>query len=315
MTIFRVICARLPGNELISAECHRLTGSTPDAEGVAEFSGEITQRAGRVQQSAYLSLLVKCLAEYPGLDGLVQKVDRLRLAPESFKVEVFCLPSRKDFHRRQSVIRLADVICSAPDLVNPAVTYLLVAQKDRLWFGELIARNERGYLIHDKKPYRISTALSSRLARALVNLVRDTSTTLLDPFCGAGSILLEAQALGLSVFGVDRNSKMVGMTRQNLGFFGYQGLVQRGDAGDCPFRADAIVTDLPYGRVLEEDPPGLRKILARLACLAPAAVYVTERDISEWMKQAGYTGIEIYPVKKRDGMCRLVHTGHSSVNG
>jgi hypothetical protein len=50
MLELRVICARLPLNALVSAECLHLAGSPPDSEGVADGCASLEALAVRVGQ-------------------------------------------------------------------------------------------------------------------------------------------------------------------------------------------------------------------------------------------------------------------------
>ena len=145
------------------------------------------------------------------------------------------------------------------------------------------------------------------LGRALVNLVAPPAGTLLDPCCGSGAILLEARSLGLQIFGSDLNQVMVNMARKNLAHFGYDGRVERSDAREVRQRADALVTDLPYGRLLQANETVIRAIFQRAVKLAPAAVYVAGQDLSAWLSAAGYQQIQVFTVAKHNRVARYVH--------
>jgi len=308
MDELRVLCAQIPGNGLVAAECQNLAGGVPDREGVA-----VCQRVDLVPQSAYLSLGVRCLAEAETLPTLAAQIaDIWRRpgfpVPETFRVEFFRLGGAGEPRKTEAVLAAANAIPARPNLTAPAQRFALVVQPDRLWFGQIMSEGAHSYQIHDSKPYRTSSSLPSRLARAAVNLVSPPAGSILDPFCGVGSILLEASALGLSASGFDRNIKMVGMTRRNLGHFDYAGQALLGDAQECTTKADAIVTDLPYGRLLEQDAGRLLPILKNLRGLAPRAVYFAEEDLTGILMQAGYTVNQALVVRKRHGMHRWVHT-------
>jgi tRNA (guanine10-N2)-dimethyltransferase len=91
------------------------------------------------------------------------------------------------------------------------------------------------------------------LARALVNIAgARPGSTIVDPMCGTGGILIEAGLVGADVVGVDVQEKMVRGTRRNLddALAGGWGVV-RGDGASLPIAtnaADAVVFDAPYGR-------------------------------------------------------------------
>ena len=68
------------------------------------------------------------------------------------------------------------------------------------------------------RPYQDPTVtMSPRLARTLVNLCGlQNGNTLLDPFCGHGTILQEALLVGLNVVGIDISSSEISKARENL---------------------------------------------------------------------------------------------------
>jgi len=60
-------------------------------------------------------------------------------------------------------------------------------------------------------------SLSPRLARVLVNLSQGAPKgVLLDPFCGSGTILIEAALEGINCIGVDKRQECVANTKRNL---------------------------------------------------------------------------------------------------
>jgi len=100
-----------------------------------------------------------------------------------------------------------------------------------------------------KRPYFHPVALESKLCRAMINLtmVREDNT-ILDPFCGTGSVLLEANNMKINAIGCDLSSKMCRGALANLR--NSNSFVINCDALSLPLKLDsidAIVTDLPYG--------------------------------------------------------------------
>lgn len=304
MDDLRIICARFSLNELVSAECLHLAGSLPDSEGVADHCVSLE----RVAQSAYLRLGVRCLAEAVSLDNLVAQVRDLRLSSDRFRIEMQRIDLDRLVSQRSAVHQLADAIEGDPDLLHPLQRFIIVVQKRRLWFGEIAAVCERAFRLHDAKPYHTTNSLPARLARGLVNLVIPPARSILDPFCGTGSILLEAQSLGLQTYGVDISSRMVQISKKNLAHFGYPDTVEIGNAIVSQQTADAIVTDLPYGRtIIEIKQDVMLEILKHLVELAPQAIYLAGEPLLDMLSQAGYRKVEIYCVRKRIGMQRFVH--------
>jgi tRNA (guanine10-N2)-dimethyltransferase len=103
-----------------------------------------------------------------------------------------------------------------------------------------------------RRPFIRSYVVPSRKARWLNDLGRvRASARVLDPFCGTGSILIEAARLGASVFGSDISAETVGGALLNFAAGRLETDLRVADALDpsgWDLRFDAVVTDLPYGR-------------------------------------------------------------------
>lgn len=308
MTDFLAVCARLLGNELVAGECENLTGGKPEADGVALCRGMELIRHG-----AYVHTGMRLIAQAEKFADLLQIVEGLTFEADGFRIEVLRLAGHKLINSREAAIQLANVIPAFPELETPRHRFLLIERNQGLWFGEILVESEHSYKKHAAKPFRTSTSLPSRLARALVNLVAPPAQIILDPCCGTGTILLEAQALGLESFGVDWNPRMVGMSRKNLAHFGYPVDVTCSDFQQISRPADAIVTDLPYGLFMHETRDELRAIIQHAHALAPRAVFVLGEDISDWLREAGYHSIKVFRVPKHRSFSRYVHVGRSSL--
>ncbi len=101
------------------------------------------------------------------------------------------------------------------------------------------------------RPFFHPSSLNSRDARMLVNAAGVMKgDVVVDPFCGAGGILIEAGLLGAKVIGVDIDKKMVRGCRINLNHYRVKGTVIEGDARTFEPDDDvyAVITDPPYGR-------------------------------------------------------------------
>jgi len=140
------------------------------------------------------------------------------------------------------------------DLENPEVVLEGILTGGRFVFGKLLGevstksfRSRRVEL----RPFPHPSAMQPILARCMVNLSRPKSgDTLLDPFCGSGSLLLEASLIGCRVIGVDAKRRMIEGCLRNLLHYGVKEFsLLVGDARKLPlFETDCISTDPPYGR-------------------------------------------------------------------
>jgi tRNA (guanine10-N2)-dimethyltransferase len=140
------------------------------------------------------------------------------------------------------------------NLVNPEKTFIGILTGERFVFGPKLAEIQPKPFVERsprKKPFFHPSAMPAKLARCMVNLAEPkTEELVFDPFCGTGSMLIEAAFTGCRVLGLDAQSRMVKGSRLNLAYFNIEpeGLVV-GDARNMPLtRFDCVVTDPPYGR-------------------------------------------------------------------
>lgn len=140
------------------------------------------------------------------------------------------------------------------NLKTPDKTFFGVLTSGKLVFGlKLTAITPKTFSERRprKKPYFHPSAMPSKLARCMVNLARAKAGELvLDPFCGTGSVMVEAALVGCRVLGFDVQRRMAEGTRRNLKHFDIEseGLVIA-DSRKLPLtRIDCVVTDPPYGK-------------------------------------------------------------------
>jgi len=204
--------------------------------------------------------LFRCDAEWSEIQRLLRDVpfkDHVKKG-QSFSVR---LTSFDTSHVNTSGLEreIGDIISrKVPDasvnLVDPDRCFTGFFTDSMLVFGLKIAEASAKRFIKRRpvnRPFLHPSTMPPKLARCMVNLARAPSgCRVLDPFCGAGSILLEAGAVGCRVVGSDVNDVMVEGCSRNLKYFRipFDGLIV-GDARKLPYTAvDCIVSDPPYGR-------------------------------------------------------------------
>jgi len=161
---------------------------------------------------------------------------------------------RVDLERKLGEQILEEVKKTRVDLSNPQKTFFGILTDNRFIFGlktaEIIPKpfSERR---PRKRPFFHPTAMPAKLARVMVNLAQPNKGDLvLDPFCGAAGILVEAGLIGCRVLGFDAKPHMLRGGRKNLLHYGIKPEgVAIADARYPPVaKVDCIVTDPPYGR-------------------------------------------------------------------
>jgi tRNA (guanine10-N2)-dimethyltransferase len=102
-----------------------------------------------------------------------------------------------------------------------------------------------------KKPFFHPSAMNAKLARCMINLAQaKTGTYVLDPFCGTGTVAIEAALIGCKAIGIDAQKRMANGAKRNIMHFGLTPeAIIIADARKLPLtHVDCVVTDPPYGR-------------------------------------------------------------------
>ena len=101
------------------------------------------------------------------------------------------------------------------------INCFLVKSKILLGLSKWVTNPFKDIKQDEERPMRFFThGTSIKLARTLINLSNALANEiLLDPFCGTGTILLEALKQGINVIGVDKDPKCVHAAKANLNHF------------------------------------------------------------------------------------------------
>ena len=148
---------------------------------------------------------------------------------------------------------LQSVTKAKVNLKKPDRTFVGVLTNEKFVFGvkldeivpkPFVERRPR------KKPFFHPSAMQAKLARCMVNLARPkTGELVFDPFCGTGTMLIEAALIGCRAVGLDIQRRMARGTLKNLAHFKVnpEGVIVA-DARNLPItKVDCVVTDPPYG--------------------------------------------------------------------
>ena len=140
------------------------------------------------------------------------------------------------------------MICKVDfDLHNPDQLFAVVPFEGRWYFG-LYTKSEPIWFNHMKKPREYSTALSTRVARAVANIAvpHPKGIQAIDPCCGIGTVLVEALSMGIDIVGRDINPLVCEGSRENIAYFGLTGDVRKSAIEDIEEMYDVAIIDLPY---------------------------------------------------------------------
>lgn len=184
----------------------------------------------------------------PELGGIAKKTEDMGIRLSSFAVRVSGTADKPRYERE-----IGEGIMGTVNLKKPKNVVRVVLTGGRAFVGlQKWELNPKEFALRwRQRQYRHHVSLKPDFARLLVNLARAREgETVLDPFCGTGSVLIEAGLMGMKAIGNDIDAGMVRACRRNLEIEGLEAKITQADISDfsIPKKVDAIVTDLPYGK-------------------------------------------------------------------
>ncbi len=163
---------------------------------------------------------------------------------ELAKEEVLAMIGGCKFELDGNILKIKKSIKGLEKRLGLTKEIIIDGKKIELSKKEFLSR--RAHLLPEGHP----TSLHPKLARALVNLIgASKSDTVLDPFCGAGGILIEAGLIGMKIVVFDIDMIMLKRAKINFDYLkikNYQ--LKLKDATTTSKHYNYIVTDLPYGK-------------------------------------------------------------------
>ncbi len=178
--------------------------------------------------------------------------------------------------------------------------------------------NPKEFIKHEKaklhKEFEIASSV--RLSRILVNLSCMLEGKLLDPFCGSGTILIEALYRGFKAYGIEIRPELVEKARENLASAAkLLGLKEKGEIFQGDARKlekyfeqdffDTIVTEPYLGPLIKRLPERkeAEKIIAELTNLYREFL----KSAYNVLKQNGTLVIVSPGIKSKEGFIHKIH--------
>lgn len=205
--------------------------------------------------------LFSCNADTSSITTAIRsaRLDEALKPNESFAVRVKHVKSYSSrlngmtLEKRIGAIIVDKGIRAKVNLRKPSKVFIGVLTSGRFLFGSKLAEIPAKPFVERrprKRPFFHPSAMQAKLARCMVNLAHPkTGDMVLDPFCGTGTMLVEAALISCQAVGLDVQRRMARGTLRNLSHFGIKPVgVIVADARNMPInKVDSVVTDPPYG--------------------------------------------------------------------
>jgi predicted RNA methylase len=256
-------------------------------------------------RSPFIRERIDVIYEGSNLQGIVEQVKALPQLESTFRVILVRNndpePSEKvGLKERRAIERKVGLhIPGEPDLINPEQLFGIMNVNKRWVFGRY-SKSEAIWLRHQKKPHEYSTAISTRVARSVVNIAIPDPTGIkaIDPCCGIGTVLVEALSMGIDIVGSDINHLIIPGARENIAHFGLTGEVSVRDIRDVENSYDVTIIDLPYNLCSVITPEEQFEMLQSARKFTNRLVIITIEPIDSVLKSARFTIVDRGIVKK-----------------
>ena len=257
-------------------------------------------------RSAFMKERLEIIYVGDSLEEVSRQVEQYDLGESTFRV--VCLnttnldTTTKIGHpeRRKIEREIGLRINGTPDLVNsPEKSFGIVLLNGKWYFGKHV-ESESVWFLHQKKPHMYSTALSTRVARAVANIAvpHPEGIRAIDPCCGIGTVLVEALSMGINIVGRDINPRVVLGSRKNIVHFGLEGNVEIGPIADVDDNYDVAIIDMPYNLFTHITPEEQLDILIEARRFTKKIVVVTIETIDHMIEEAGFVIVDRCVAKK-----------------
>lgn len=255
-------------------------------------------------RSPFMKGRLEVLYEAKDLDHLKEQI-RTFQTETTFKVlslndmQLQSTPKMGHTERRQIERMIGLLLQGEADLDQPSTILGVVLYKDRWYFGHYL-ESKAVWFQHQQKPHMYSTALSTRVARAVANIAvpHPEGVRAIDPCCGIGTVLVEAKSMGIDIVGRDINPLVVYGSRKNLAHFNLHTEVTIGPIAEVEDTYDVAIIDMPYNLFTHITPEGQLQILQEARRIADKVVVVTIDTLDHFIAEAGFSIIDRAIAKK-----------------
>ncbi|MBT2569695.1 RNA methyltransferase [Planococcus sp. ISL-110] len=256
-------------------------------------------------RSPFIKERIELYFEGDTLQDILEQSARVDMGDATFKVIFLKInglseQDQVDYLGKRDIERqIGSAITGEADVHHPDVTFGLIPFEGRWYFGRYL-QSEPVWFKHMKKPREYSTALSTRVARAVANIAvpQPEGVKAIDPCCGIGTVLVEALSMGIDIVGRDINPLVVEGSRENIAHFGLMGNVELGPIAEVEKSYDVAIIDMPYNLYTHATPADQLAILKDAHPFTEKLLVVTIETMDHMVEEAGFVVTDRCVAKK-----------------
>ncbi|WP_369802784.1 MULTISPECIES: TRM11 family methyltransferase [unclassified Lysinibacillus] len=264
-------------------------------------------------RSPFIEERLEILYEENDLDVLKDRLKHFNVGENTYKVislnkMVINTTNKIDHAERRKIEREIGLsINGEPDLDNPEIILGIITLDSRWYFGNY-TKSEPIWLKHKQKPHNYSTALSTRVARAITNIAvpHIENVRAIDPCCGIGTVIIEGLSMGIDIEGRDINYHVCQGSRSNITYFGLEGKITLGPISEVTEHYDVAIVDLPYNLFTHASREEQSEILKHARRISDKIIIATIDTIDDLIEEAGFEIVDRCIAKKQSFLRQII---------
>ncbi len=247
-------------------------------------------------RSPFMKERIQVMFEGDELFDIINQVGQVELKGATFKIIFVKIndlgeEQKIEYNERRNIERkIGANMNGEADVHHPERVFGIVPFEGRWYFGPYV-QAESVWFQHVKKPRMYSTALSTRVARAVANIAvpKPEGVKAIDPCCGIGTVLVEARSMGIDMDGRDINPLVTSGTRENLAYFGLTANVTLGPIAEVTKDYDVAILDMPYNLFTHATYEDQFAILQHARRFTKKVIVIMIEVADEMIEKAGFT--------------------------
>jgi len=262
-----------------------------------DFSEKVffSDRAVNPSVSPFIKNRVEIHYKAKSFDELVACVEKDESIAKDFIIKYIKLESGDPYaaSRKDLCKDLGSKFKEYPNFEAPSIVFAVFTYNDQWYFG-VLKKNDGLWRQHNDRPHTFSNSLKINMAKVLINVAGqgDTNKTIVDPCCGAGTVLLEGCYAGHEMTGSDINYKMFKSAEKNLAYFGYRANLKHRPIQEIEEHFDCSIVDLPYGLYSKTSSEAQQSIIEHAKRISDRTVIVSSEDIVHMLNEVGLTIVD-----------------------
>ena len=190
----------------------------------------------------------------------------------------------------------------------PDVEFILT-KIDGDWIFGRLTPNPNSWESRRKKPHSYSHSLDIKIAKAVINIAihNNFNTTIIDPCCGIGTVVIEGRFSNLNIKGYEINPLVKHKCNLNLEHYGFNPDVAKKDMLESTELFDVAILDLPYGHYSNITVQEQKALIVKVGQICKKALIVTMEDMTDLIQDTGLNIIDSCEIKKSNTFKRNIY--------